>query len=130
MSTASLVAVLAVSFVGCDSKPDINLVTGKVTLDGSPYPNAQVRFVPESGRPAMGITDEAGNYSLTYLRGQQGAMPGSYKVDITTVYTSASDSDGGKEPPEKLPTKYNRLTELKATVEPGPNTFDFELTSK
>lgn len=78
----------------------------------------------------MGLTDESGNYTLVYMRDQRGALPGDYKVDITTVHVSTSDSDGGREPPEKLPAKYNRLTELKATVVDGPNTIDFDLTSR
>jgi hypothetical protein len=126
-----VVAVLAVtSVVGCDGGAGISPVTGTVTLDGSPYPSAQVRFVPETGRPSIGITDESGVYSLVYIRDEKGAAPGSYKVDITTVHVSASDSDGGKEPPERVPPKYNKATELTATVEPGENVINFDLTSR
>lgn len=129
LPTVCLSAALLVT-AGCDSGPAISPVTGTVTLDGEPYPSAQVRFVTASGRPAMGLTDESGNYTLVYMRDQRGALPGDYKVDITTVHVSTSDSDGGREPPEKLPAKYNRLTELKATVVDGPNTIDFDLTSR
>jgi hypothetical protein len=115
---------------GCDSGPRLSPVSGTVTLDGQPYPNAQVRFVPETGRPSIGFTDESGVYQLVYIRDEMGTNPGSYAVDITTVHISQSDSDGGKEPPEKLPAKYNRQTELKADVQPGPNVIDFELKSR
>jgi hypothetical protein len=124
-------AVVALAFVvGCDGGAGMSPVTGTITLDGIPYPSAQVRFVPETGRPSIGITDESGVYSLVYIRDEKGAAPGSYKVDVTTVYVSSSDSDGGKEPAEKIPPKYNKATELTATVEPGENVIDFDLTSR
>ncbi len=116
--------------VGCDAGSGLSPVTGMVTLDGKPYPNAQVRFVPETGRPSIGITDDSGVYTLTFIRDEKGAAPGSYKVDVTTVHVSTSDTDGGKELPEKLPTKYNTSTELKATVDPGENVINFDLTSR
>ncbi|WP_168164220.1 hypothetical protein [Pirellula sp. SH-Sr6A] len=115
---------------GCNSNSAMSLVTGKVTMDGKPYANAQVRFVPETGRPSIGLTNEEGVYRLVYIRDTLGAAPGSYKVDITTVHQSTSDADGGKEPPEKIPPKYNTRTELTKTVEPGENVIDFELQSK
>lgn len=118
------------SITGCNSNSGMSPVSGKVTLDGKPYANAQVRFVPESGRPSIGMTNEEGVYRLVYIRDTLGAAPGEYRVDITTVYQSSSDSGGGKEPPEKIPPKYNVRTELKKTVEPGANVIDFELVTK
>jgi hypothetical protein len=123
------VFVVVVCFVGCDGGSGLSPVKGTITLDGKPYPSAQVRFVPESGRPSIGITDESGVYTLTYIRDEKGAAPGNYKVDVTTVYVSESDTSG-KVPPEKVPSKYNTLTELKATVEPGENVIDFDLMSR
>jgi hypothetical protein len=116
--------------IGCDAGTGLSSVTGTITLDGKPYPSAQVRFVPETGRPSIGITNESGTYSLIYIRDEKGAAPGSYKVDVTTVHVSASDTDGGKEPAEKVPPKYNKATELTATVESGENVIDFDLTSR
>jgi len=124
-------ALLAlVCIAGCDGGSGLSPVTGTVMLDGQPYANAQVRFVPETGRPSIGMTDDSGVYSLTYIRDEKGAAPGSYRVDVTTVHVSMSDTDGGKEPQEKIPTKYNTLTELKAKVESGENVIDFDLTSR
>ena len=126
-----MVASLALTaFTGCDNNGGLSNVTGVVTYNGAPYPNAQVRFVPEGGRPSIGLTDANGAYKLHYLREQFGALPGSYKVDITTVYTSDSDTAGGKTPPEKLPAKYNVKTELVKEVTPGDNKIDFELLGK
>jgi len=126
----STIVVALVSLVGCDSGTSLSPVKGIVTFDGKPYPNAQVRFVPASGRPSIGMTDDSGVYTLTYIRDEKGAVPGAYKVDITTVYTSTSDSDGGKEPKEKIPPKYNTLTELNANVEKGENVINFDMVSR
>lgn len=126
----SAVLLSMVSFVGCNSNSGMSPVSGKVTLDGKPYANAQVRFVPAAGRPSIGMTNEEGVYRLVYIRDTLGAAPGEYKIDITTVHQSSSDSGGGKEPPERIPPKYNVRTELKKTVEPGENVIDFELVSK
>lgn len=128
---AKITTIAAVLFiVGCDAGSGLSPVTGTVTLDGKPYPNAQVRFVPDTGRPSIGYTDQSGAYSLIYIRDEMGAAPGNYRVDITTVHVSESDSDGGKEPPEKIPAKYNKTTELKADVQPGENVINFDLTSR
>jgi len=123
-------AAALMCIAGCNSGSGLSPVTGTVTLDGKPYPSAQVRFVPETGRPSIGYTDESGVYSLIYIRDEMGAAPGSYRVDITTVHISESDSDGGKEPPEKIPAKYNKSTDLKADVQPGENLINFDLTSR
>lgn len=124
--------LLTLMALGCGQSPygDMAEVTGVVTLDGSPYPNAQVRFVPQEGRPSIGMTDASGKYELVYTSEARGAAPGEYSIDITTVYDSSSDRDGGVAPPEVLPAKYNSKTELKETVEPGENEINFELSSK
>jgi hypothetical protein len=132
IGSLKVVAVVwAMVFIaGCDAGSGLSPVTGTVTLDGKPYASAQVRFVPETGRPSIGITDDSGVYSLTYIRDEKGAAPGSYRVDVTTVHVSMSDTDGGKEPQEKIPAKYNTLTQLKANVESGDNVVNFDLTSR
>lgn len=130
-STLMLVASLGLlATTGCGDSSGLSNVTGVVTLDGNPYPNAQVRFVPKGGRPSMGLTDETGKYRLHYMRDQFGAAPGSYTVDITTSHTSTSDTDGGKTPPEKIPARYNTKSELIKEVTAGENVINFELTSK
>jgi len=81
----SLFSVAVVVFVttGCDSKPNVFDVTGKVTIKGQPAPeNTRVNFEPvNGGELAAGIVDAGGNYKLYYgNEGHEGAMPGSYKV--------------------------------------------------
>src|SRR5690554_4043220 len=57
--------LLLVTVAGCGGS-DLPTVTGRVTLDGAPLPNAFVEFVPTEGQgsTSSGRTDEAGEYDL------------------------------------------------------------------
>jgi hypothetical protein len=115
--------------VGCGgpAHPDVGRVTGVVTLDGQPLPDATVMFQPTSGRASVATTDSAGKYTLLYIDGVPGALLGSHKVNIRTEIPG---EDG--QPPiakEKLPKKYHDQTELTAEVKPGSNTINFDLQS-
>jgi hypothetical protein len=78
---------------GCGgNRPPLAAVSGRVTVDGQPYPNAYVNFQPvgasgkpEPGRGSMGITDEHGRFTLVYDGGPEGAVVGRHVVRITTV---------------------------------------------
>ncbi|MHC2068467.1 carboxypeptidase-like regulatory domain-containing protein [Bremerella sp. T1] len=126
------VLLLLISAIGCSSGEysDLGQVTGQVTMDGQPLPEALVRFSPSSGRPAMGVTDAEGNYELIYVRDIRGAEPGEYDVEITTWFRPETIEDAHKKRTEKIPTKYNKRTTLSATVEQGKNEIDFPLESK
>jgi hypothetical protein len=124
------VIAMLVGLAGCGGPehPEVGRVSGVVTLDGQPLPEAIVMFQPTQGRASIATTDSAGKYSLTYLDGVPGALLGAHKVIIRT---EVPGEDG--QPPiakEKLPKKYHEKTELTAEVKPGSNTFDFPLTSQ
>jgi len=117
---------------GCGTKgPDnVGRVSGKVTLEGQPLPDALVTFAPvnQGGSTALGKTDAGGHYKLNYSPGVDGAEIGENRVSISTYDEGAPDSD----PPrpkvlEKVPFKYNVRTELVRDVKKEDNTFDFEL---
>ena len=120
----------AFCLVGCGGPdhPEVGRVSGVVTLDGQPLPEATVMFQPENGRASVATTDSAGKYSLTYLDGVPGAKLGPHTVIIRTEIPG---EDG--QPPiakEKLPKKYHEQSELTADVKPGDNTFNFDLESQ
>ncbi len=124
------VPLVVALLTGCGGPehPDVGRVSGKVTLDSKPLPQATLMFQPAQGRSSMGTTDDQGNYTLTYLDGVPGAILGKHKVMIRTEIPG---EDG--QPPvakEKLPKKYHDKTELSADVKAGANTFDFDLKSK
>ncbi|GAA4431440.1 carboxypeptidase-like regulatory domain-containing protein [Bremerella cremea] len=131
-SLAWLSVALLVVLVGggCTPSPygDLGLVTGTVTYEGQPYPNAMVLFTPTAGgRPSRGITDESGKYELIYIRTTRGALPGDHTVMITTVPPPSEERKIFK---ETLPPRYNTRTELQHTVELGENVIDFDLEKK
>ncbi|WP_131282752.1 carboxypeptidase-like regulatory domain-containing protein [Blastopirellula marina] len=99
-------------------------VEGTVTLNGAPLPNARVMLFPKAGRPAAGITDDAGHYVLAYTVSVTGTPPGTYRVEISTAYETPELANKL----EKVPSKYNKETELSVDVVDGNNVFDFELT--
>jgi hypothetical protein len=119
-----------VLLAGCGGPehPEVGRVSGVVTLDGQPLPEATVMFQPTEGRASIATTDSAGKYSLTYLDGVPGAKLGSHTV---IMRTEIPGEDG--QPPiakEKLPKKYHEQSELTAEVKPGSNTFNFDLQTQ
>ncbi|MCA9128527.1 MAG: carboxypeptidase regulatory-like domain-containing protein [Planctomycetales bacterium] len=127
VSVCAIVTLLVAA--GCSGRSDLGLVSGTVTLDGKPLPNAFVEFSPQAeGSVASGRTDENGEYFLMYSRTVKGASVGENVVRITTHDVL---DDGGKEVhvPEKVPARYNANSELVVTVKAGSNELDFELES-
>lgn len=133
--------------IGCgDGKIDTESVVGVVTLDGAPLADAMVNFTPAvegKGTPSYAKTDAAGKYQLQTLLGNAdaGTTPGEYivtvsKIELKETGKTIENSDGTKSPEkeseELLPKKYTdaKTSDLKATVAPGANTFDFDLKSK
>lgn len=87
-----LVAIGIMQGAGCGRSGDLPPtvpVTGTVTYQGAPLPNAQVTFYPEGGeRPAAGTTDANGAYSLTTFNSNDGAVPGGHTVTVTAYDSS------------------------------------------
>jgi hypothetical protein len=106
-------------------------VSGKVTLDGQPLPNATVVFSPTAtGSQSLAVTDADGEYSLLYSSQVRGAEPGEHRVTISTF--TEGDPDG--DPPvarvaERVPFRYNLRSELTTTVDQGKNAINFDLES-
>jgi hypothetical protein len=79
------------AMLGCGSKggADFVPVSGVVTLDGKPFPNAGVMFSPKGGGKdgrgglaSYGKADDSGRFTLKTQRDDEGAMPGSYLVEV------------------------------------------------
>ncbi|NCY03470.1 MAG: carboxypeptidase regulatory-like domain-containing protein [Planctomycetia bacterium] len=121
---AAVLAACLVAGCGRAGSPPLGIVSGVVTLDGVPLPDATVLFTPLGpGRTSRGCTDAAGRYELSYLRELRGANVDRHVVRITT----ASEDRRG---PERLPPRYHVRTELEATVVAGVNRLDFPLQSR
>jgi hypothetical protein len=140
-------ALVTVGCSGGPKRPATVKVSGKVTMGGTPVPRATVSFQPTApgGRAAVGITDDAGQYSLTTFTAGDGAVAGDYGVAIAKMEEGAAGGagtantdqyippEGMKEPPPAkslIPTRFNtaRDSGLRASVGSGANTFDFDLS--
>jgi hypothetical protein len=126
-----LASAVILGTVGCsgESLPGLGRVSGTVTMDKKPVPEAAVMFTPqERGATAsVGRTDASGAYELYYSRGNKGAKIGEHSVTINTFRGAGEDGDPGQK--ETIPTRYNVQTELKADVKRGDNKINFELKS-
>jgi hypothetical protein len=121
-----IVAMVAVGSVGCrPGYQNVSPVTGRVTLDGVPLSEAQVMFLPTTGRPSTGETNAEGIYELVYTFKQKGAEHGMHTVRVTTAYTR-QDYTVGK---ERVPKMYNEQSTLQKEVRQGRNTIDLALVS-
>ena len=113
-------------------------VTGKVTLDGTPVPEAVVTFIPEQGPLAQGKTDAGGAFTLSLTVGERppaGAVPGNYKITVQKTKSSGISFDpasqveqapGAPQIEYLVPEKYSRpdtsgfTAEVKVGMPPVP----------
>jgi len=144
----------AVGILGCGGD-DSGLgrryrVAGNVTYKGEPVSKGSIAFeptnpAPPAGRIASGFI-ENGAYTLTTATEGDGALPGEYKVVIsssTVDMTDLAKKSGGlvrqgdaefqkivKNAKSLVPTKYNRAesTTLNTKVEARSNALNFDLT--
>jgi hypothetical protein len=130
--------VLAVILAGCGSHPTVP-VSGRVTLDGKPLPDATVMFVPLADAAtkdplpsSVGVTDADGRYSLVLNSDgkTKGAVAGKHKV-IIVLGANAGSSDAQPTFHKQLPEQYNRKSTLECDVPlRGRNDANFDLRSQ
>jgi hypothetical protein len=121
---------------GCGpSGPEIARVSGVVTLDSKPLPEAFVFFRhADGGRISEAFTNDKGEYKLNYSLEESGAMVGTNTVRISTFIEAVKEDSGaivkGTNKKELVPPKYNKQSELTAEVKSGNNILNFDLKSK
>lgn len=110
-------ALLIAASVGCGSSGPKNYpVSGTVTFDGKPVDGATVMFIPQSGRPGMGVTDASGKYTIA-TSGQPGAPTGSYEVTISKAAgTGAGGSATMEIPADPENVSAEQMTKLQADM--------------
>ncbi len=130
-------AVWAVACLGCgDPGPQLEPVSGTVTVGGKPLAAGTVAFRPAAGNPTqhhpVGAIGPEGRYELSTL-GKPGAPPGKYKV---LVFADANTTPGKAAHPQPpvwlIDKKYTSepTTDLTAEVVPSPEPgrYDLKLT--
>ncbi len=147
--------ILAVAFFvsisnGCEGNglPDVVPVSGVVTLNGKPLPNAKIRFYPEledidiSHMIGSGVTDDNGQFTIVLPgKSESGAYACKSKVTVSegpvpdelrsgdNNQTAAGDYRASL-PNRPIPKNYSRVgkTPLTATVSSENGAYDFELS--
>jgi hypothetical protein len=153
LSIGALASAFLLSGVGCSGR--LVKVQGVVKLDGEPVQGAVVVFHSDGqdGRPAVGLTNKNGVFSLGTFKSEDGALRGSYKVTImppqayphvtwhegmTFGEAMAQYAQGRKElenqpplPGSNIPKKYRSPSEtpLRQNVPPDGSVV-FDLTSE
>ncbi len=110
--------------------PPLASVSGTITLDGKPLPDATVLFEPVIDETiaeqrqigaSVGRSNQQGVYTLAYPGGHDGAVMGAHTVRI-----NKTDVKGL----ETLAKKYHLRSQLKHEVKAGSNTIDLPLRSE
>ena len=139
-----LSSALAIVFIapGCGGATDDfprHAISGTVTLDGKPLGLAAISFDPDgqaNQKPvSVGAPVVGGSYSIAR---DVGPTPGKYRVSVVENTAGEVDQSAAPGAPPKatkgkpaIPEKYNTKSTLTAEVKAdGPNTFNFDLTTK
>jgi hypothetical protein len=126
-----LLLAVALGLGGCGSRgrpaPKRVPVNGTVTLNGQPMADGTIYFKTIGTGAVDGIEIKGGKF-------EGGAQTGDRRVEISQFREEGYINMGfGKIPNkvDKIPTRYNKKSTLKATVKDGgPNEFHFEVTSR
>lgn len=116
---------------GCSHGPQCIPVRGTVTRGGQPVAGAEVTFQPVQGSPAIGKTNEQGEFLLSTFGDKDGALPGDYRVTIVkNEPIPGPANDPYPRMKNLLPPVYAnpQTTTLTAKVaSPDSTTFDFHV---
>lgn len=137
-----LIGLLAAMVAGCSQGPyEVAPVSGVVTLNGEPLPDATVSFAPIGsekdvvGPGSSGTTNESGEYELKTFKDETGAIVGMHTVRISTFKSKFKDLRNSDDleivSPEYVPAEYNRNSNLTFEV-PASGTAEanFDLTGQ
>ena len=127
----ALICLLAITGCGgAGDYPDMGEISGTITMDGKPLPDALITFTPKGSRPSSGVTDENGFYELIYSAKVKGAKTGEHVISISTYLPPGPGDDGmfSEGTPETVPMQYNTQSVLTRKVT-GDETMNFELES-
>jgi hypothetical protein len=122
-----LLACAVIYIAGCgDGRPSRVPVSGTVLIDGRPLTRGYVKFVPANGRPSVGKIGEDGRFVLTCYDGEDGAIPGTHRVQVAANRIISSNKIEWFAPP-----KYAdfRTSQLEVEITEPVDDLTIELTS-
>jgi hypothetical protein len=131
VSTLTLTALLAVAAGGCGTKT--YPVRGKVIYkdDGKPVPGGVTVWFESTPPPyqrASGVVDVEGNFVLSTVRENSGAMQGEHRIRFEPI-VPYHEPNAAMALAKKMPPRYieYRTSGLKQTIAPGDNYFTIEV---
>lgn len=139
VGTVGLVIVAFLFATGCGGRQDMGRVSGTVTYQGKPVPDAVLRFTVKDKSPGLARTDAAGRYTLNTLRKGDGGFAGASVVTVTPwvepFIERPDDAITGRKPPPEVPRpdipdlyRTADKSPLKAEIIAGKNNvIDFKL---
>lgn len=136
-----LVGLLAAAFAagglaGCGSgEPSGDVVdtvpaAGSLSYQGKPLAYYKVTVYPEGDRPAAGVTDEEGNFTLGTNTLDDGAVVGTHPAAVAYVGPPSKNPEEEPPPPPKvkIPRKYRKTETSDLTVEiPSSGVSDLQI---
>jgi hypothetical protein len=132
---ACCVFIAVATNLGCSRSPyELTPVTGKITVDGKPLSQAKVMFAPveigesiNPGKPAFGLLEDDGSFTLTTYERNDGAIVGEHWVSIVKLSAKSTLVNHPSNEPQ-----FNRLTlpQKVKVVADMDNQIDLTLTSQ
>ena len=131
MRTTILLLVLLPLLFGCGGPDNRAEVSGTVRLNGTPLATGSISFVPTEGTEGPSSGGEITNGKYRVFRAK-GVAVGKNRVSIRSVAKTGrkvADRHGELEDEkvQVVPRKYNDVSEIVCTVQPGSNQLDFDL---
>jgi hypothetical protein len=142
-----LVGAWVAAAVGCGSSgPAYAPVSGTVTLNGQPYGEAVVVFLPKAtadnpnpGRSSAGETDAKGHFVLKTDELKNGAVIGKHLIKVQTrgqvvqvdPTTGSADSFDPRAKRDPIPAEWNTMSEKEFVVPTGgTDQANFDIVTK
>ncbi len=151
VSRTAAIFGLWVASTGCSTGPKADYsklglleISGMITLDGQPVPQAAIFFYRQDETYSYGITDATGRYVAMLNSEKSGVLPGEKRIEISTVHSPipgglSGDEQAIEEDPdlptkqktkgEKIPACYNSKSMLKVDISRRDAHLDFDLKS-
>jgi hypothetical protein len=126
-----LTIALAIALLSGCAEPTTGVVTGSITVDGTPAKMGAIAFFPVDGKSSTaGAEIIDGQYTATVPLGTAKVeIRVSRKIGQKKLYDTP-DSPMKDVLAEMLPPKYNDASELTLEVQPGENRKDYDLSTK
>ncbi|WP_406698631.1 carboxypeptidase-like regulatory domain-containing protein [Singulisphaera sp. Ch08] len=147
----AMLVLLTAGFMGCGSGEAKRYpVHGTITLNGKPYPNATVEFVPDPANVAISegndVTGPEGNFKITSM-GHAGLPLGKYRVIVSVKPTAEEEASQkskyedeeqrrmaleslGINPAKQAAKAGKPGGEFKAEITAGDNALEYDVKAK